>query len=283
MRSLLALLVGFVGARAFWLFGRRMLSASLLLRKNFRGSIVVTAAGLLIVLVVFVVEGLRSVVGFFSTRGDLTTHQVACLVVVGGFGFLGLVDDVLGTDASPSADRERGLAGHARALRQRKITTGLIKLVVGIALGLVAVRILGDVRGWRALVDALLIASTANLINLFDRAPGRATKVGLTWWLVLVGVVWTDDLLVSTAVVFGAALGLLFEDLREHVMLGDTGANVIGAALGLTMVIGLAPQTRLYVLGGVLFLNALSEVVSFSKIIDRIGLLGRLDALGRRH
>ena len=76
--------------------------------------------------------------------------------------------------------------------------------------------------------------------------------------------------------------GLLFEDLREHIMLGDTGANVIGAVLGLTMVIGLAPQTRLYVLGGVLFLNALSEFVSFSKIIERVAPLRRLDSIGRR-
>jgi len=282
MRTLLAVLVGFVGARAFWLFGRRMLSASLLLRKNFRGAIVVTAAGLLIVLVVFVAEGVRAAIGLFTTNGQLTAGQLACLVVVAGFGFLGLVDDVIGSDASPQADRERGLAGHARALRQRKITTGLIKLVVGIALGLVAVRLLGEVRGWRALVDAVLIASTANLINLFDRAPGRATKVALVSWLVVVGVVWTDDVLVATAIVFGAAIGLLFEDLREHIMLGDTGANVIGAALGLTMVIGLGANSRLYVLVVVLLLNAISEVVSFSKIIDRIPPLRRLDHVGRR-
>ena len=85
----------------------------------------------------------------------------------------------------------------------------------------------------------------------------------------------------GVAVVIGAALALLLDDLHERLMLGDAGANVVGAALGLGVVLTCAPATRLVVLAIVTFLNLLSEVVSFSRVIDAVPPLRFLDRTGR--
>ena len=79
----------------------------------------------------------------------------------------------------------------------------------------------------------------------------------------------------------GATLALLWPDLRERLMLGDTGANVLGATLGLSLVLTTAASTRTVVLVVVLALNLLSERVSFSRVIDRTPPLRALDRLGR--
>ena len=63
-------------------------------------------------------------------------------------------------------------------------------------------------------------------------------------------------------------------------MLGDVGANVVGGVLGAGVVIATAPATRNAVLVAVLALNLLSERVSFSLVIDRVGPLRWLDRVG---
>ena len=88
--------------------------------------------------------------------------------------------------------------------------------------------------------------------------------------------------LLGVAVVAGAAVGLLWPDLREQMMLGDVGANVLGGVIGLGVVIATAPTTRTIVLLGVLALNLASEAVSFSKVIDRVAPLRALDRAGRK-
>jgi hypothetical protein len=131
-------------------------------------------------------------------------------------------------------------------------------------------------------VDALLVALAANLANLFDRAPGRTTKVALLALAVLAVAVGFDEELVGVAVVVGAAAALLGADLGERLMLGDTGANVIGAALGFGVVVTATPTARVATAVALLALNLVSEVVSFSRVIDRVAPLRALDRLGRR-
>jgi UDP-N-acetylmuramyl pentapeptide phosphotransferase/UDP-N-acetylglucosamine-1-phosphate transferase len=65
-------------------------------------------------------------------------------------------------------------------------------------------------------------------------------------------------------------------------MLGDTGANVIGATLGLGVVLGLGSAARTSVLIALIVLNVLAEVLSFSRVIDRVGFLRAFDRLGQR-
>jgi UDP-N-acetylmuramyl pentapeptide phosphotransferase/UDP-N-acetylglucosamine-1-phosphate transferase len=65
-------------------------------------------------------------------------------------------------------------------------------------------------------------------------------------------------------------------------MLGDAGANALGAVLGVAVITRLRSRTmRGIVLAGLITLTAASERVSFSEVIDRSPTLGRLDQLGR--
>ena len=66
----------------------------------------------------------------------------------------------------------------------------------------------------------------------------------------------------------GAALGVLPDDLRERVMLGDTGANVLGGVLGLVVVLECSRTTRNVIFVVLIALNLLSEFVSFSRVIE---------------
>jgi len=87
---------------------------------------------------------------------------------------------------------------------------------------------------------------------------------------------------VAIAPVMGAAFGLFGDDVRERLMLGDAGANVIGAVLGLGVVLGRGEVTRITALIVLVFANIAAEVVSFSNIIERVPALRAFDRLGRR-
>ena len=86
------------------------------------------------------------------------------------------------------------------------------------------------------LINAALIAGGANLLNLFDLRPGRAVKVAaLSAGLIAAGGAGGPDRsagLAAVAAPLGAGLALLPEDLAERAMLGDAGANALGAMLG---------------------------------------------------
>ena len=81
---------------------------------------------------------------------------------------------------------------------------------------------------------------------------------------------------------FGAAVALLPEDLGERAMLGDAGANALGALLGLARRPAGPPARARGCSGPWSALNAASEKVSFTKVIAGNPVLRRIDMLGRR-
>ena len=64
-------------------------------------------------------------------------------------------------------------------------------------------------------------------------------------------------------------------------MLGDCGANALGAAVGTVAAAWLPRPAKLAVLLAVVGLNLASERVSFTAVIDRTPTLRWLDQLGR--
>jgi hypothetical protein len=65
-------------------------------------------------------------------------------------------------------------------------------------------------------------------------------------------------------------------------MLGDSGANALGALLGLALVARTGPRGRAMALAVIAALTATSERVSFSRVIAQTPGLRQLDRLGRR-
>lgn len=272
---ILALALGLAGGATGWLLMRDTFATPLFLRTNVRGAEVPVAVG---VLLPVVLVGAASLLILAETLDLLDLDDEALrtsLLAATGFGLLGLLDD-LGGDAT-----SKGFAGHLRALGRRRLTTGAIKLFGGGAVAVLAASAASEGRVGRLLADAALIALAANLANLLDRAPGRVAKAALLAAVPIALVAGVDDRFVGPVVVLGATAALLVPDLREQLMLGDTGANVLGATLGLAVVMTAAPSTRSIVLVVVLVLNLLSERVSFSRVIERTPPLRALDRLGR--
>jgi hypothetical protein len=130
------------------------------------------------------------------------------------------------------------------------------------------------------LVGAVVIASSANLANLLDLRPGRCTKVFLPLWVV--GCLLDPTAGAWSAGLAGAAAGTFPLDLGERGMLGDAGANALGAVVGVLLVTG--PAWLLWALAVVLLgLQAASERVSFSRVIDGNRWLRAVDRLGRQN
>lgn len=278
MTVVLGLVVGALTVLLLRLGAAGMLRVPALLRPNYRGHLLPTGSGVLIVFAVLVVEVGRAVLGALGVGDEpgLTIQRSEVLFAVFAFGLLGLVDDLLGDGSA------RGFKGHVRALFRGEITTGFLKLFGGAGVAIVLVATPGFATGRRLIIDAVLIALAANLGNLLDRAPGRTIKAAMVAYLPLAFVLGDGAVGVAIAPAMGAAFGLLRADLREDLMLGDAGANVIGAVLGLGVVLGRGEVTRATALVLLVVVNVAAEVVSFSSIIDRVAPLRWADRLGQR-
>jgi UDP-GlcNAc:undecaprenyl-phosphate GlcNAc-1-phosphate transferase len=204
--------------------------------------------------------------------------RAALAAAAAGAGALGGYDDIAG-----SGDK-RGFRGHLGALAHGEITTGAVKLG-GIGATGVAAAVLTGGPAVDVAVNAALVAGAANLLNLFDLRPGRAIKVALAAGLPIGFTQLTRPGAArpcAVAVPIGAAAALLPEDLGERAMLGDSGANALGAMLGTAAAGSLSRRSRVAMLAGITALTAASEVVSFTKVIQRTPPLHWLDMLGRR-
>jgi hypothetical protein len=135
------------------------------------------------------------------------------------------------------------------------------------------------------LLGAGVIAGTANLVNLLDLRPGRALKASLALSAIAgaggPGHRRTGARAVAAGAA-GAAAALIADDLGERVMIGDCGANAIGAVLGVAAAARTGPVGRAVVLTGLAALTAASERVSFTTVIEGTPGLRHLDRLGRR-
>jgi UDP-GlcNAc:undecaprenyl-phosphate/decaprenyl-phosphate GlcNAc-1-phosphate transferase len=239
-------------------------------RTNHAGASVTLAEGPIAVIALVVGAGVDRLID------DSGRRSLAVAVASVGSGAVGAYDDLYGTTQA------KGFRGHLRALGSGEVTSGMIKVLgVGLSAGAAAALVQRSRAGCpkpvcRALdwmLDTALIAATANLTNLLDLRPGRAAKAIILLGSGLVGF--------GAAPAVGAATGSLPTDLAARSMLGDCGANALGAAVGTAAAQALPRRFRLLACGAVTALNLASERVSFTAAVERTPLLHWLDQLGR--
>src|SRR5205823_14098280 len=120
----------------------------------------------------------------------------------------------------------------------------------------------------RSLSAALLVGLSANALNQLDTRPGRALKAYIAAALAL-------DAPLALAVLLAPY------DLREMAMLGDGGANGLGAMLGWSSVNRFTGRGRWVAIGALAGLTLLGERRSLGDLIERAPVLRELDAWGR--
>jgi UDP-GlcNAc:undecaprenyl-phosphate GlcNAc-1-phosphate transferase len=196
---------------------------------------------------------------------------------------LGLIDDTLAPAPSGSpelAAAPRGWRGHGAALLEGRISTGVLKAAGSLGLALLAASYMG-LSDQRWLLAAGVLVLATNVFNLLDLRPGRSAKafvllgVGLTVGAGQLRPLWALGLFAAPALVAGAY------DLRERAMLGDTGANLLGALAGLWLVMTLSGTGQLVALALLAAITLYGELRSISALVERTPGLRELDSWGR--
>jgi UDP-GlcNAc:undecaprenyl-phosphate/decaprenyl-phosphate GlcNAc-1-phosphate transferase len=198
---------------------------------------------------------------------------VLAAAAAAGFAALGFLDDRWGTAEF------KGLRGHLRALRSGRVTTGLVKAAGGGVLALLLAWQLQPLRGAGppppALLSGALIALCANLFNLLDLRPLRALKL---FWLLGGALAVPGPLLLAQ--LLGISLPYARLEARRQVMLGDTGANALGAVTGLAAAALLPVWAQAAVVAVLAGVHAWTENHSLTSWIERRPGLRALDRWG---
>lgn len=221
-------------------------------------------------------------------------NPTLCIAVL-GFGLFGLIDDLWG-DRGTS-----GFAGHFSELfRRRRVTTGAIKAIGGIVVGLLTAYLwsLGqNAHLVSVLTWAVLIALCGNAINLLDCRPGRAIK-GAS--LLLLAMYLMSRRLPSVSLEYSSTgfLGLAgqgepilemvflpiivysFFDFRSKAMMGDVGSNALGALAGWYAMTALSLPGQVILVVLLLAFHLWTEKHSLTEFIARHPVLDWLDRLG---
>lgn len=225
-------------------------------RTNFRGRTIYTGGGLCFLI---------ACLPWLFLPVSMAARVIAGAALA--FGLLGAVDDRWGTAEF------KGLRGHLAAARQGRVTTGLAKAVGGLVTAMVAAWWLRP--GLTAVPAALLIALMANLCNLLDLRPLRTLKL---FWLL--GILAAPFCPAPLAGLLGISWSYARLESRRVVMLGDTGANCLGAALGATLVVTMPPVAIGAGVALLVVFHLWTERHSLTEWIARHSWARRIDAWG---
>jgi UDP-N-acetylmuramyl pentapeptide phosphotransferase/UDP-N-acetylglucosamine-1-phosphate transferase len=272
--SFVIAVVLFVAVWTRWTL-RNLARQPLLRRRNYRGEEVIGSAGLAIV-------G-ASLLGWLllGWRGELRWQESALLMATAfWFSVLGLMDDIAGET------QVKGWRGHfSTLLKERRLTMGMVKVIGGgvgaLILSAWVMGVLGQFQWERWLLGAIVIALSANALNLLDVRPSRALK-GF-WLLSLLGVgVTRGDGWLAFVPLWASTLAYAPDDFRRKAMLGDAGANPLGACFGIWVTLRWSLTAQVLLLLVLIAFHLYAERRSLTADIERVALLRWLDRWGVR-
>ena len=261
--------VGLVIAAVIWHIAIFRLSPKLkLIKLNFNKQPIMASYGIVSFVYITAIAGALTVLGYSDAR-----HTALYLGVMGAMWVLGILDDMLGS-------REvGGFKGHFKKLFfERKLTTGAVKAIGGGLVSLTAGWFIsgGDPIRWA--LAFLVIALATNTLNLLDLRPGRAVAVfffGLGVTYILVRGSMAAPWIVGTIAVVTFIFAVI--DSRGLAMMGDSGSNAIGAALGLSIALNTGLIAQLIAITFFAAIHIYSEKHSISALIERNRVLKCID------
>ncbi|MFZ5652275.1 MAG: hypothetical protein ACOY4I_15695 [Bacillota bacterium] len=273
-RTALFFLAGWLSARILLPGLSGMIAGSGFVKPNYRGERIPLGLG-----TVFLLGAVVSLTAFFIIlTDDLRQKSSLFLLTLSIYTCLGIIDDIWGDGSC------RGFSGHLKSLLQGRLTTGCLKALAG---GMAALYIslsgFPSYRPWLlAPLDALLIALSVNAINLLDLRPGRAGKSFLILAALIFMAFPQRGEMAFASLISGILLAYLPMDLKARAMMGDSGANALGAVLGITAVWIFDLELKFLYLTALVLLHMLAEKKSLTSLIASSSALDYLDRLGRR-
>ena len=238
-----------------------------LLRINFKGQSIPAGYGFIIAMAAVPVYIMMSTAVRYSK--DAWTYVMA----IAGFGLMGLVDDIYGT-------RETGgFKGHFSLLMRGKITTGIVKVLVGGILSLFLGFAIGGFQPVMIAVNGLLIALSANMLNLLDLRPGRAVSCFWLGLIILMAASSESLFYVILLPVIIPCIYLTIGDRSARVMMGDAGSNTLGAFLGVSFAMMAGLPWKLVIIFILICIHVYAEKYSISGLIESNRILRRIDRL----
>ena len=262
-RGLLLALFGLLLLPIVFMSINRLLLRFNRVEANFRGERIPQSFGLAILAWSSVMLVLNA--ELFAVQRRESLLWLLCVI---GFGLLGFVDDTWGTEAHQRLARSFSRRP-ARTYHYNRLCKGRWRRDAGVVPRLAV----GSGKSLRLPCwHAALIALSANAINLLDLRPGRAGGVFLLLAFPLCFGSLISGLPGTPLLLFALIPALLVwqRDSRAQVMMGDTGSNLLGATLGLSLATPpVNISVRLTALLLLLALHILAERLSLTKLIEQ--------------
>ncbi len=234
-------------------------------KKNYLGRKVFFPAGLLLPLSVYPIF-------LIIIKLQILDREFAVLAIFYSGSVLlgGIIDDLWGQE------QIKGFKGHIKELLSGSISTGILKIITAV-LGIAPLAAY-LAKNWFAFLSYFFLGLLViNVFNSLDLRPGRCLK-GLIFFLLLLSP-WMFGKI--ACLLMGTVLGHIYFDLKQKMMLGDSGAGYLGSLAAILLI--QSGQDLLIFIFTILFLlfNLFTELRSISGVIDNNRVLQNLDLWGR--
>jgi len=276
--------LGYLLTRVVVKFIAALLVKAGMVKENYRAETVPAALGLIFPLVFPLLAMVPQFLRLIGLEAGFPAGEFfAFLFYTTGFGLLGLADDLLKNDEA------KGLRGHLTLLLKKgELTSGGLKALFGLLFSVIFVLGIGIPTGkdrWLLIPRVFLAALAPNILNLFDLRPGRAVKAFLGGLiLILPAFLFMNGKSPILGLIFlllGALAAYFPFDLQARGMLGDTGANYLGAVFAGLVILERNSIMLLLLLLLFITLQLIAEKISFTQVIEKNALLKFIDDLGR--